>query len=118
MISSIRVHGGVFEAGRAEGLGVHVPAPVAPQVPAPAVGAKMNGAAIAEHDGRILSADLAECFAVRDNHGGLFFLVRQNFCANLSDERRKGKTVAPIRQKVEYSEGVLENHSSIAFQDA
>ena len=72
MVPSVGIHGWILVAGAAEGLGVDVPAAVAPEVPAAAVGAEMDGAAVAEHDGTFLPADLAEFFAVRDDHGERF----------------------------------------------
>ena len=66
------IDGGILVAARAKGLGVDVAAPVAPQVPAAAVDAEMDGAAVAEHDGMFFPADLAEFFAVRDDHGERF----------------------------------------------
>jgi hypothetical protein len=75
----------------------------------------MDGASVAEHDGGFLAADLAEGFAVRDDHGGMVFLIRQKFCVNLSDECRKGKTVAPIGPGRASPTGGLEIRASSVF---
>jgi hypothetical protein len=72
VVASIGVHGRILVAARAEGLGVDVPAPIAPEVPAATVAAEMDGAAVAEYDGIFFPANLAEFFAVRDNHGERF----------------------------------------------
>jgi len=72
VVPSVGIHGWILVAGVAEGLGVDVPAAVAPEVPTAAFGTEMDGAAVAEHDGMFLPAYLAEFFAVRDDHGERF----------------------------------------------
>jgi hypothetical protein len=54
----------------------------------------MSGTSVAEHNGHFFLADLTEFLAVGDNHGERFFLIRQIFCANLSDRHGKGKSIA------------------------
>ena len=72
MVPSVGIHGRILVAGTAEGLGVDVPAPITPEVPAATVAAEMDGAAVAEYDGMFFPANLAEFFAVRDDHGERF----------------------------------------------
>jgi hypothetical protein len=72
VVPSIGIHGWILVAAAAEGFGVDVPAAIAPEVPAAAIGTEMDGAAVAEHDGTFLPADLAEFFSVRDDHGERF----------------------------------------------
>jgi len=72
VVPSIRVHGRILVAGRAECLCVDVPAPITPEIPTAAVFTEGDLTAVAQDDGHFLLADLTEFLAVGDNHGERF----------------------------------------------